>query len=131
MIIYTDVENKKEAIKAQADHLRTAAGLIKRLKPVIKAFNGKVYNCRFDNAIGALSDAEHRFYCYNSYGWFYITYTHNNSYSTRITLLSAFSCKGEQKEFTTDHEAAVFDNKRILADKMITLLNTKCQLPIT
>ena len=98
-MIYTDVEGRQEAILSQAEHLRKAAASVNRLKPVLRAFDGKVYNCRFDEAIGQISGENERFYAYNSYGWFYISWNDKAAmHSQSINILSAYSCKGSARQ---------------------------------
>ena len=128
MIIYSDIEDKQEAILSQAEHMRKAAAAVNCLKPVLRAFNGKVYNCRFDEAIAQISTENERYYVYNSYGWLYIAWNNSRTmHSQSINLLSAYSCKGsaEYEKHHTRPECIVFDGKRILAEKMIERLNTK------
>lgn len=125
-MIYTDIEGRQEAILSQAEHLRKAAAAVNRLKPVITAFDGKVYICKLDEAISQLSTEDGRYYAYNLYGWFYISWNDSATmHSQRINILSAYSCKGsaEYERYHTQPECIVFNGKRILADKMIDRLN--------
>lgn len=117
------IEEQKKAIIAKADHLRAGVAAMNALKPVIRAFDGKVYNCRFDDAIYTLSDDTARYCASNHCGWFSIKWNaRRTSYSDNICLLSAYSCKGSPIK-NQDPENAVFDRKRINAEKMICRMN--------
>lgn len=115
-------EQKKENIKKQIEALRTASKQIGKIKKVVQDFDGKVYNCRFDQAIEQLSDKETglRFYVQNHYN-FSIQCSAFQCYPY-IALLETFRpVKGQAKG-----KCICFDeNKRIKADKMIELLNNK------
>ena len=43
-----------QAMQAQIDSWTNRATMIGELIPIVKSFSGKVYNCRFDNAVRAL-----------------------------------------------------------------------------
>lgn len=124
MIHTSNIEDKKKAILTRAEWLRRAASHIKRIKPVINQFDGKIYNCRFDEAINALSTDQERISAYNQYGWFYIRIWPKSIYNAEQFLLSGYSCKAENHiKDQSRPECIIFDGKRIKADKMITLLD--------
>ena len=119
MIYTSDLSDKSAAIKSRAAFIRRAAGTTRLLKPVIRAFDGKMYNCRFDEAIRTISDDTRRVSVYNRYGWLYIEYNKPGFYSDNITLLSGYSCKSaDHIDRQQDDNAVIFDGKRINADKM-------------
>ena len=124
-MIYTDrIEEKQKGILTRAEWLRRAASHVKRIKPVINQFNGKIYNCRFDEAINALSTDQERISAYNQYGWFYIRIWSKNIYSAEQFLLSGYSYKStDQIKDQNRPECQIFDGKRIKADKMTALLD--------
>lgn len=126
MIMYGTSEDRSKAIRAEVERLRAAAGQIAKVKRIIKEFDGKIYNCRFDEAIKALSDESNYFYCCNHYGWFYIHHCYNHNYRD-TTLLAGYSCKAQDKKqyMTVDSNKIFTDNKRIIADRMIEILNEK------
>jgi len=122
------IEEKKQYIMSIADNKRTAAAMIRRVRNTVRSFDGKIYNCKFDEAISALTDEESRFYCSNSYGWFYIYYTPRKSSLSRMdeALLSGYSCKSsDYVKLQTNENAIMFDGKRVIADKMEEALKAK------
>lgn len=122
MINISNIEEKKKAILNKVSYYRRAASAINTIKPVIQAFNGKVYNKRFDEAIRALNtpDNEDHFHAYTQYRWFYIDFTPGCSYSEKKTLLHGYSCTGETvPEDHREEKNVIFDGKRINAEKMI------------
>ena len=126
-MIYADsIDEKKKAILSRAEWLRLAAAQIKKIKPVINDFDGKIYNCRFDEAIKNLSDDRLSFWTSNQYGSFEIVIYHDHTYSDKISLLTGYSCKVQKNDYSqyhTDETRAIFDGKRINADKIAALLD--------
>ncbi len=128
MIYIDSMDEKKKAILSRAEWLRLAAAQIKKIKPVINDFDGKIYNCRFDEAIKNLSDDKLSFWTSNQYGTFEITVYHDHVYNDKIALLTGYSCKAQKNNYSqyhTDEARAIFDGKRIKADKMTALLDDK------
>lgn len=122
MIHLTDLETKKETIINKASLYRRAASAINTIKPVIQAFDGKMYNKRFNEAISALNTPESKdhFHAYTQYRWFYIDFTPGCNYSDKKTLLHGYSCTGETvPEDYREEKNVIFDGKRINAEKMI------------
>ena len=124
------IQEKQEKIRNKAELFRTSAKQIAKVKAAVMQFDGKVYNCKFDEAIRALSDDEARFYVSNSYGWFYIQClpAGTNNYREDRTLLSAYSCVAGDRynRVKNDDSKVVFsDKKRIDAKKMCVLLTEK------
>lgn len=70
MNTYYTREKQDEAARKKIEAYREAAALCARIKPVIAAFDGKVYNCRFDKKIA-------------EYGRLFV---HRNSYNFSIDL---------------------------------------------
>lgn len=121
---FGSLEERKSYITNRAAYLRDAAGTINRVKEVVKKFDGKVYNCRFDEAISDLTDDRNRFYVSNSYGWFYLyCYKRGTNLNNAPSLLTGYSCKADQIKDQTREEYKIFDGKRIKADAMIEGLN--------
>lgn len=118
-------ENQVKDIKDRITALKEAAGRIKEVKPVIRKFDGKMYNKNFDEAISALTDDTGYFSAYNQYKWFYIYYSGKKGYNRNINLLSGYSCKGSElmEEQYRKEENEIFDGKRINATKMIEILD--------
>lgn len=118
-------ENQIKAIKNKITALKEAAGRIKEVKPIIRKFDGKMYNKNFDAAIRALTDEKGYFSAYNSYRWFYIYYSGKAGYNRNIDILSGYSCKGSDimPEKDQKEESKVFNGKRINAEKMIENLD--------
>lgn len=128
-MVYGNIEDQKKAITAQAGRLRRATGVIRRLKPVILSYDGKIYNKRFDESIRNLSDDAGHLSCYNRYGWFYIDFMEHRRYNNHITILSCYGCTADQIEHKTNQDRIVFDGKRIKADRMVSLLDLSyCEL---
>lgn len=127
MISIDNIEIKKQVICNRAASLRRAADTTRLLKPVIRSYDGKVYNCRFDEATQALSDDHARLSVSNSYGWLYIHYREPAmSYNNEITLLSGYSCKSaDHIDRQQDANAVIFDGKRVNADKMCDRLDAR------
>lgn len=127
MISIDDIEIKQQGICNRVASLRRAADTTRLLKPVIRSYDGKMYNCRFDEAIQALSDDNARLSVSNSYGWFYIYYRESDmSYNDQIALLTGYSCKSaEYKPHQTDQDKIMFDGKRIKAAAMVAELDAK------
>lgn len=119
------IKEQREAIQARAAHLRRAGASIRRLKPVIRSFDGKVYNKRFNEAINAAGDETNRFYCHDIHGFYHISWNEPGArYSDDITVLTGYSCTGSQKD-RPDDQYKIFDGKRIISDKMIEELTRK------
>ena len=119
-------ENQEKEIRDKIDGLRSAAGRIKDIKPIVRQYNGKIYNRRFDEAIRELSKKDDHLWVSNTYGWFYISYSRRKSHIRDITLLSGYSCKAENMidpERQKDEAARIFNEKRINADKMCESLD--------
>ena len=53
-MIYGDIEQKREAIRATARNYRNAAAAIPAIKRVVTTFDGKRYNKRFDDAAASI-----------------------------------------------------------------------------
>lgn len=117
-MFYTSEERTKE-IKKEVQSLRAAASNICRIKKVVSAFDGKIYNCKFDNAIETLSNDSVRIYSHiNSYGYFILDFYDKDTNKT-INLIYT-------KKATKDTETDYFtSNKRIKAEHFINVLNDK------
>lgn len=115
---YTNPEREKDALQ-EAQSLRLAASQISKIKKVISDFDGKIYNCRFDEAINKLRNENIVIGSYvDSYGYFNI-YVSDRHSANNITLLRCKKAtKGEERPYFTDA-------KRIKADAMIEQLNYK------
>ncbi len=125
-MFWGSAEEKRNHIQEKINTLREAAAQTNRVKDVVRRFDGKTYNVKFDDAISALTDDNNRFYVSNQYGWFYIQYCHRHGYNNTISLMTAYSCKSNDYiEHQTRDECKVFDGKRIKADAMIARLNTE------
>jgi hypothetical protein len=121
-------EEQKKHIEERITALRTAASFINRVKAVCNSFDGKVYNKRFDDAIGELSGDDGRLYVSNRYGWMYVIYYPRHGYKNEVTLLTGYSCvKTENNIRNQDKEDFILfdDHKRINAAAMIEGLNRK------
>lgn len=119
MMQFNNDEERRQFILNQAAWIRTAAGSIKALKPVLMAYDGKVYNKRLDEAIRALSDDKITYTSRISYERYYIGVYPDSSYSQEKTLLNSHAAKsGTDAEIFTD-------KKRIKAGTAISLLNDK------
>ena len=115
-MFYGTNEEKKNHIRKEAQALRLAASKIHLVKDVVKRFDGKVYNCRFNDAISDLSVDGFRFWCHkDSYGRFEISCTGNSRY---ITLFSCRIEAGKENDYMTD-------KKRLKADKIMEALTDK------
>ena len=127
-MIYGSIEDKKKAIRAEAEALRSASRRICQLKALIKQFDGKVYNKRFDEAIRSISDDEATFCGYVYYERYTITFRPRRCGSNHeITLVnspSAQNCTNHPENI--DKTDCIFtEKKRIVADKIIEALNSK------
>lgn len=116
-MFFGNAQEKREEAQKEADALRFAASQICKVKKVVLAFDGKIYNCKFDKAIQELSENKTMFYCHSSYGWLYLE-CHTLQNKT-ITLLTT---KAAEKEKEKD---CFTEKKRIKAENMIDLLNSK------
>ena len=118
-------EEAQKKCSKHAEDLRLAAQKIRLIKEITKTFDGKVYNCRFDEAIKDLSDDKNIFYVTIRYGRFEVVYTPRHS-GNFITLLSGYAAtKGEPEKNARQEDILFTPTKRIMADKMIERLNTK------
>lgn len=119
---------REEAHKAsarKAAYLREAATKIRLIKEIAKRFDNKVYNCHFDEAVRALSDDHNTYYCSNRYNNFEIIFSKRHS-SFSVALLGARAAiKGEPGPNCTRTDIVFTPTKRIMADKMIELMNLK------
>lgn len=119
---------REEAHKAsarKAAYLREAATKIRLIKEIAKQFDNKVYNCRFDEAVRALSDDENTFYCYNRYNNFEIIFTKRHSTFSVALLGVRAAIKGELGPNCARTDIVFTPTKRIMADKMIEFMNLK------
>lgn len=123
-----NIEKKQETIRNMAAHYRRAADKIIAVKPIVQEFDGKIVNCRFDEALKMHGDnwriyASHRFKRYE------ITYIENQNYNDEIILMSGFDCKADNKPRDDGHlddDLLIFDSKKhIQANKIFALLNNK------
>lgn len=118
-------EEAQKASERKAEYLREAATKIRLIKDIAQQFDGKVYNYRFDEAVRALSDDHNTFYCSNDYGNFEVVFTKRYS-GFRVALLGARAAiKGEPGPNCTRTDIVFTPTKRIMADKMIELMNLK------
>ena len=118
-------EEARKKCSKHAEDLRLAAQKIRLIKEIAKAFDDKVYNCRFDEAIKELSDDKNIFYVTIRYGRFEVVYTPRCS-GNYITLLSGYTAtKGEPEKSARQEDILFTPTKRIMAGKMIERLNTK------
>ena len=119
------IENQYKEIRDKITALREAAKRIKELKPIIRKFDGKMYNKNFDEAIRELTDENGYFSAYNQYKWYYIYYSGRKGYNRNVNILCGYSCKGSEimEEQYRKEENEIFDGKRINADKMIENLD--------
>lgn len=119
MLIFESDEARKEYIHNKAEKLRRAAGMIKDIKPIVRKFDGKVYNKRFDEAIEALTNDNMCLSCSISFDNFTIRAYPPRCYSDDISLFWTKAAKaGEELAAFTDH-------KRIKADYITDKLNDK------
>lgn len=119
MMYFESNEARKEYILKEAEKIRTAAGIIKDIKPIVRQFDGKVYNKRFCEAVEALRSDSLWISAGINYGFFYIRTYPARCYSEDIYILSTRAATaGEEREAFTD-------SKRIKADAMIDILNNK------
>lgn len=127
MSYYGNLEDGKKEVQNRIDILRFTASQIDKIKPVFRAFDGKIYNKRFDDAIEALSDDQGRFYVSNHYRWMNIeAYKKHSLCNERYSALTVPSCSGERFEDFAGREDSIFtENKRIIADKAIKALDTR------
>lgn len=119
------IEEAHKASARKAAYLREAATKIRLIKEIAKQFDNKVYNCRFDEAVQALSDDENTFYCYNRYNNFEIIFTKRHSAFSVALLGVRAAIKGEQNPLRKRTDIVFTPTKRIMADKMIELLNER------
>ena len=117
-MFYTREDAKKELAK-EAQALRSAASNIYRIKKVVSAYNGKVYNCRFNEAIKQLCNDKIRIYSnVNYYGYFVLDFYDKETNKT-VNLIYT-------KKATKDSETELFTTaKRIKAESFIDSLNAK------
>ncbi len=121
---YYTKEDAVKSCKHDIKCLRDSAQKIRLIKEIVRAFDGRVYNCRFDEAIQALNDDEAYFYCTNNYGWYHIIYSpRRDPWSKELLSVPAAVRGGSDKG--KPEEKVFTDTKRIIADKMIELLNNK------
>lgn len=96
-------QSKEDAVKEYCDLCRKAAALYKDIAPVIRQFDKKVYNCRFDKAIRAATTGQHVYV--------------SKQFDTYIEI--AFYECGKTFQLATIKTADLIDGKRINADLLI------------
>lgn len=123
-----DIGKKQDAIRHLAAYYRRAADRLRLVKPIIEKFNGKVLNCRFDDAL-KINNNDFRIYASHRYSRYEIVYLENQNYNDSIILMSGYDCKADNRPsdgFEKAERLIIFsDNKKIQAGKMISLLNDK------
>lgn len=117
-MIYNESERIKE-LQSEVSALRQAARQIAKVKKVVAEFDGKVYNCRLDNAIGALSDDNYRLVMYAAYGSYIYIDCRVQSENKSVTLMYL---RKPQTGTETDYFT---DKKRVKAAEIIESLNNK------
>lgn len=120
-------EEQKTAIRSQVSALREAAAMIPKVKAVVRRFDGKVYNCKLDNAIKELNETSENVRLYSGvrYGdWYYIdSYRKGGGSRYDVSILCGYAPK---KERIPDGKMFLFDeNKRIRADLFCASLDRK------
>lgn len=95
---------EQEAIKAKIKELKATQAVVDDVKAVVQEFAGKVYNCRFDNAIKA------RTACYVGHGY--------GGNWLEIRRCDALYCESAGSVVMVRKEN-VMDGKRINAEKLI------------
>lgn len=107
MRFYGNIEDANNEAHRRASNYRTAAGYTNKVAEVVKKFDGKVYNCRLENALKEAT--ENRIFCSkNQYLLEIYTYP-EKGYSYRVGLASI---KADDLK----------EGKRIPADKIIKSL---------
>lgn len=96
-------QSKEDAVKEYCDLCRQAAALYATIAPVIRQFDKKVYNCRFDKAIRAATAGQHVYV--------------SKQFDTYIEI--AFYECGKTFQLATIKTADLIDRKRIDADLLI------------
>lgn len=104
MRFYGNIEAANKEAQERAADYRAAVNYIQAIIKVLKDFDGKVYNCRFDKALAAVTD--NKAHVYRTQYCFQIYVYPRNNYSFHITLASI-----KPQDFT--------DGKRIPADLLI------------
>lgn len=99
---YSSIEESNKAAETRIKGYREAAAMVPAVIEVIKKFDGKVYNCRFDKAIHELDSRIHAWKHYNCLS----VYMHPYPGCYNEVTLSSISLDE-------------MPNKRIPADKMI------------
>jgi len=116
-MIYGDIEQKKEAIRAATRNYRNAAAAIPAIKRVVTTFDGKQYNKRFDDAVASIElPADGRVFVTNHFEWFEIHYQPRDIY-----LITGYTCIASDSHVAPEDqrpESIFFDGKKILADKI-------------
>lgn len=107
MSFYGNIEEANKEAHKIVNEYRTAAGYILAVTKVVKDFDGKVYNCRFDKALKEAT--ENRVYVDKKQYYFQIYTWAGSNYGHHITLASI-----KPEDLT--------DGKRIPADKLIESL---------
>ena len=113
-----DIDSKRQKILEYAEMYRQAAVIIPKVKEVVRLFDGKLYNCKFDRAIEALSDDTNAFYIHTSYGNFTV-YWYSKKFSVSESISILHGRKAEKGKDNTFFDST----KRILADSIINDLN--------
>lgn len=124
------VEEQKQMIRNKADMFLRAVEVGTEIIPIIQQFDGKQYNKRFREALENVygknlvtRTKEGSVYASDSYGNFLVRYY--EGYQNDITLISAETCIEGHVPKDPESERAVFDGKRIKADKMIALVKER------
>lgn len=128
-----DVKKKQDAIRGRAAYFRRAADKITLIKPIIQAFDGKIANYKFDDAVKMSSDADSSIRWIIAASHYYkryeIRYIENSNYNDAIDLLNGYDWKAGNKptgDISQDDELSIFtEKKRIRAGKMFVLMNDK------
>lgn len=131
--MYGTIEEKKTRLLTDADRMRKTAAQINRVKTVVKQFDGKMYNCKLDNALKELSNEDGRVYAYNSCDWYYIQFVPaGRAYSDDYYLFSgrsAAACqnvdRGNNNFKTWEKNYCFTENKRVDFSKFCVLLNER------
>ena len=95
---------EQEAIKAKIEELEATQAVVDEVKAIVQEFDGKVYNCRFDNAI------KEKTACYVGHGY--------GGNWLEIRRCDALYCESAGS-VTMIRKETFLDGKRINAEKLI------------
>lgn len=136
---YYDKETAINKVKTRINNYKKCLALIEELKPVVKRFDGKIYNVKFDRALKEVCDYINVDFEYSSFDIKVLTYMNGNG-GGRNSAKAPVCMNGSEYYYLTSRlgtraggygicpfEETETGKRRIIADKIIEGLDYQAE----